>query len=166
MGRSPLIVVAAILALAFAYTVPGVSLLAESIERSWFPWTPPGSTVPRTEFQPYWATFFPSLILVGMGVGAAVTSAIAIRVAGGMTKLLMAFGGANLAAGLALFVHSLSYMFIGICVYSVGCRWEIVPLWPALLPAIAMTVVGIALIFISRRGYLAGARGSSPSSLG
>ncbi len=163
VGRSPLIVVAAILVLAFVYTAPGIVLLADSIERSWFTWTPPGSTVPRTEFQPYWATFFPSLILVGMGVGAAVTSALAIRGAGGMTKLVMAFGGANLAAGLALFVHSLSYTFFGVCADPGGCRWEIIPFWPALLPGLAMTGVGIAFVLLSRRGYLAPADGLSSS---
>ncbi len=162
MGRSPLLIVVAILVVpAIIFTVSGVVLLVDSIEKSWFTWWPPGSTVAQTEFQPYWATFFPSLVLIGMGAGAAVTFAIAVRSAGRSTKLLTAFGGTNLAAGLVLFAFSLSYTFIGICVYSVGCGWVITPLWAALLPAMAMLALGIATILLTRREYLAPARGFS-----
>ncbi|MFQ5908950.1 MAG: hypothetical protein ACE5JE_09045 [Thermoplasmata archaeon] len=149
--RSRLLVSTVLVALASGYLVSGVALLLDSLQNSWFTWTPPGSTVPRTVFSPYWATLIPSLILIGMGAAATITVAFAVALAGRTRRVLVAFGSANLATGVVLFLHSLSFTFFFVCRDPGGCRAEVLPFWPALLPALVMAGVGITFVLFSRR---------------
>lgn len=157
--RPSVIILVAFAVLSVVYVIPGIFLLRYSIDASWFTWTPPGSTVPRTELNPYWATLFPSLVLVGMGISAAAVSVVGIRLARAakMVGLLLSFGAAKLAAGIMLAMHSLSYTFFLVCSDPGGCREEVIPFWPALLPGTAMMLVGVALMIMSRLKKLRGA---------
>jgi len=136
-------------------TFAGLAILPYALEESWFTWVPIGSTVPQTEFQPHPA-FVASVMLLALGITAAVVLLVTWRAGGGASRAPMAFSVANFAVGAGLFLYGLfEYSFFIACGDPGGCSEYFAPYWPLMGPGAASACLGgIGLVygFMEMRG--------------
>jgi len=118
--------------LGLASLAAGAYLTQDSIDRSWQTFTPPDETESRTVFQPYLATLVPGVVLLGTGVlGVAAVLLDALEVGSDRKRVyFLTYGSANLAFGITLFLHALSYSFFLQCSDPGGCQELFLPFWP------------------------------------
>ena len=140
--------------LGLASLAAGAYLTQDSIDRSWQTFTPPDETESRTVFQPYLATLVPGVVLLGTGVlGVAAVLLDALEVGSDRKRVyFLTYGSANLAFGITLFLHALSYSFFLQCSDPGGCQELFLPFWPAILPGIALVVAGLVSVGFWIRG--------------
>jgi len=128
--------------------IAGGVLLAYSWDLSWFTYTPPTSSTPLTVFSPS-VTFYPSLILLALGVIVLVLAVAQRRMGTPPTQLMNGFSMGHLIFGGGLLALALtSYSFNVKCADPGGCREYFELFWPLILPGVLLLAIGLSAMVL------------------